>query len=609
MNIPLVSVILPTFNRGIYILEAINSVLSQTLQNFELIVVDDGSTDNTRSVLESIRDERVICIYQGNRGRSAARNKAIHHSRGKYIAFLDSDDLYLPDKLLIQTRFLELNPAIHMVYTDAACIDEAGRSINNFTYKASASGRIYADVAFFLPVTITLPSVMMRREVLVVAGYFDERMDRFEDTDLWRRVSKLFEVAAMPTTTVKVRTHSDNTLASQDPENIISSINYYLAKIDAEDRDISWLIKAAGASRLLRYYSYAFSSLPQFKAYAQALELRASQFFKPLISIVIPVYNGSDYLAEAIESSLMQTYADFEVIVVNDGSTDDGATAQVAARYGDKIRYYEKPNGGVASALNYAIDRMNGDYFSWLSHDDLYESDKLQMQVKALAEQSDPGRCIMYSDYTVFSVDSPNVYTISMVPPKPEDFRLFLTENNTLHGCTLLVPRQAYLENGGFNQSLLTTQDYDFWYRIASDYKFIHQSYQFVKARRHANQGSQVMSDIASRECNDLLAGFVNGLNERELLVTGAPTVADAYFLLSLNLKERGFIDASKRAIQLSYEHGFTVPSRQLSKVIVLKKWRRVLRFFQRGWGVLYLSKLKKLVRALRRTYLGHYLR
>jgi glycosyltransferase involved in cell wall biosynthesis len=609
MNNPLVSVILPTFNRETYILEAINSVLDQTLLNFELIIVDDGSTDSTCSILKKIEDERVICIYQDNRGRSAARNNAIRHCRGKYIAFLDSDDLYLPDKLLTQARFLDLNPSIGMVYTDAACINEAGKPIYNFIYKASVSGMIYADIAFFLPVTITLPSVMMRREVLEVSGYFDEYMERFEDTDLWRRVAKKFQIAAMPTVTVKVRTHSDNTLSSQNPKAIISSIDYYLGKISNEDKDISLLVRTAGASRLLRYYSNAFSSLPEFKAYAQALDLRASQAFQPLVSIIIPVYNGSAFLEEAIESSLMQTYENFEVIVVNDGSSDGGASAQVAARYGDKIRYYEKSNGGVASALNYAIDRMNGEFFSWLSHDDVYEPSKLQMQVKALAEQTDPSKCIMYSDYTVFSSNPHNEYAVSLAAPKPENFRLFITEYNTLHGCTLLVPRHAYLEYGGFNPQLQTTQDYDFWYRIASSYRFIHQPHQFVKARKHANQGSVVMSDIASRECNDLLTGFVSGLTEDELLATGAPSVAEAYYLLCLNLEGRGFLAASESAENLSRKHGFTVPSRQLSQIIVLRKWQQISKFILRGHGFISLSPLKKLARAFSRSYLGRSLR
>ena len=93
-------------------------------------------------------------------------------------------------------------------------------------------------------------------------------------------------------------------------------------------------------------------------------------FPNPIVSVVIPVYNGSNYLKNAIDSALAQTYENVEVIVVNDGSDDDGKTASIIKNYGNKIKSIEKENGGVASALNSGIREMNGDYFIWLSHDD-----------------------------------------------------------------------------------------------------------------------------------------------------------------------------------------------------------------------------------------------
>ena len=94
---------------------------------------------------------------------------------------------------------------------------------------------------------------------------------------------------------------------------------------------------------------------------------------KPLVSIVIPVFNGENYLKDAIDSAINQTYSNCEIIVVNDGSSD--ATEKIAKSYGKKIRYYKKENGGVSTALNLGLEKMTGDYFSWLSHDDLYKRD------------------------------------------------------------------------------------------------------------------------------------------------------------------------------------------------------------------------------------------
>ena len=100
--------------------------------------------------------------------------------------------------------------------------------------------------------------------------------------------------------------------------------------------------------------------------------------YKPLVSIVIPVYNGSNYMAEAIDSALSQTYENIEVVVVNDGSRDEGRSDDIAKSYGDKIRYFPKENGGSSSALNEGIKNMRGEWFSWLSHDDLYYKDKIK---------------------------------------------------------------------------------------------------------------------------------------------------------------------------------------------------------------------------------------
>ena len=108
----------------------------------------------------------------------------------------------------------------------------------------------------------------------------------------------------------------------------------------------------------------------------------------PKISIIIPVYNGSNYMKEAIDSAINQTYKNYEIIVVNDGSNDNGETEKIALEYGNKIKYYHKKNGGVSSALNYGIEKMTGEYFSWLSHDDVYTNDKIQNQINALNKYS-----------------------------------------------------------------------------------------------------------------------------------------------------------------------------------------------------------------------------
>jgi len=272
---PTVSIIIPTYNRAELIGKAISSVLVQSYGDFELIIVDDGSTDATADVVGSFHDSRIIFLKQENRGRSVARNRAIALSRGRYIAFLDSDDEYLEQKLELQVAYMDLHPDVGIVYTSAYCIDELGRSLDRHAYLASAAGNIYKEVAFFQPVTITLPTVMIRKEVLDSVGYFDEAMERFEDTDLWRRVAKKYYVGIIMEPTCRLRTHKQNALMAQDPEKIIKAIEYYVAKIFREDAElgVDWLRE--GASRLYEYYGKAFLSVPQWRFRGATLLMRS----------------------------------------------------------------------------------------------------------------------------------------------------------------------------------------------------------------------------------------------------------------------------------------------------------------------------------------------
>ncbi|TRZ89740.1 MAG: glycosyltransferase [Methanosarcinales archaeon] len=276
--------------------------------------------------------------------------------------------------------------------------------------------------------------------------------------------------------------------------------------------------------------------------------------FLPKVSIVIPVYNGTDFLSQAIDSALAQTYSNTEILVVNDGSDDDGATEQIALSYGDKIRYFAKENGGVASALNVAIDNMTGDYFSWLSHDDIYYHDKIDSQIKVLLGMSQQ-RTILYGDYAVFSKDPDKVKEVTLPGVRPEHFRYYITVNNSLHGCTLLIPKSAFGECGIFNERLRTTQDYDLWFRMAEKFNFVHIPHLLVKARQHASQGSFKMQDIALLECEQLLMGFVDSLSQDEMIASTNKSISLSYAEISVSMVQRGFYNTARYAARLAMKN------------------------------------------------------
>jgi len=184
-DLPTVSVIIPTFNRDWCLRDAIDSVLAQTFIDFELIVVDDGSTDRTLEILSEYGD-RLRRIHQINRGVSAARNCGIGVSTGRLIAFLDSDDLWLPEKLAVQTAFFELNRSALICQTEELWIRN-GMRVNPRKRHRKPSGLIFEPS---LTLCLVSPSaVMVRRELFNEVGLFDEQLPACEDYDLWLRVS------------------------------------------------------------------------------------------------------------------------------------------------------------------------------------------------------------------------------------------------------------------------------------------------------------------------------------------------------------------------------------------------------------------------------------
>ena len=187
---PQVSVIIPTYNRARIIKEAVDSVLAQDFKDFELIVVDDGSTDNTSSVLAPYGDD-IRIHFQENKGVSAARNRGIAEASGQFIAFLDSDDLWLPQKLTTQVEFFNQTPDALICQTEEVWIRN-GIRVNPKKRHKKPSGMIFEPS---LALCLVSPSaVMIRRELLDSAGGFDETLPVCEDYDLWLRISSRFPV-------------------------------------------------------------------------------------------------------------------------------------------------------------------------------------------------------------------------------------------------------------------------------------------------------------------------------------------------------------------------------------------------------------------------------
>lgn len=260
--------------------------------------------------------------------------------------------------------------------------------------------------------------------------------------------------------------------------------------------------------------------------------------FNPKVSIVIPVYNGANYLESAIKCALAQTYGNIEVLVINDGSGDEGATEEIALSFGDKIRYYSKPNGGVSSALNYGIKKMTGDYFSWLSHDDAYAPTKVADAVELLRQTPEADeRTIAYTcgHYIDKNGVALKPFHNKLVPGKwysGREMAYYTVENGTLNGCCMLIPRIAFEEFGGLDENLRYSQDTLMWYTLYfGGYSLVSDHKDNVMYRLHNEQVSRTRQDLFEHDAVYIAKKLAKSMVEhstdgRELLYRHAVRMA-----------------------------------------------------------------------------------
>ena len=296
--------------------------------------------------------------------------------------------------------------------------------------------------------------------------------------------------------------------------------------------------------------------------------LNEAKTLNPKISIIIPVYNGSNYVSDAIESAINQTYTNIEIIVINDGSDDNGATENAILKYKDKIKYFHKENGGVSTALNLGIEKMTGEYVSWLSHDDVYTLDKIEKQVNILKTLEK--ETIVFSDYTVVDSSLNKLYFVDLSCGhyiKELNNLMYDVINGTLNGCTMLIPKSFFIKCGNFEITQRNTQDYDMWFRMAKEdlpIYYLHDN--VLLSRVHSDQGSasaehrklcdlfwlNVFENITLDEYNKNFSGLYNCLyNVKQHFLENGYIQTNMYIAMKLNESKLSYI--SKFCVKINY--------------------------------------------------------
>jgi glycosyltransferase involved in cell wall biosynthesis len=207
-----------------------------------------------------------------------------------------------------------------------------------------------------------------------------------------------------------------------------------------------------------------------------------------LVTVIIPVYNGSNYLRQSIGSVLNQTYPNIELIVVNDGSNDE--TEDIALSFGTKLKYFFQSNSGVSAALNKGIIEAKGIYIAWLSHDDYFLPNKIEKQINCLRKNPDSQIC--YTNYNVIDNFGEHQTIIKLPHYETNEFSIHLLQAMFICGSTVLLKRDCFIKDEiFFDETLKYAQDADLWMKLSMKYKYVHINECLLNWRFHPGQGSR----------------------------------------------------------------------------------------------------------------------
>jgi len=462
IHMPTVSVIIPTWNRVKETDRAIRSVLRQTYQDFEIIIADDGSTDQTEYVFSSYPDKRVKYMRLAHTGLpAAARNAALHQAIGDWVAFLDSDDTWLPKKLSSQMDYLDSHPIVKLVCTNAY-IYNSGKNKGLFFRSNNSIADTLESLIDHSNFIIT-SSVLTRRDLLLEYGGFSEAISNrgIEDFDLWAQLCNEYSFHYINQPLVN---YSDN--QNQSIRSDVSNLNYQIGMLKIYERTLQLQLEQKKNSNslerlLVRRIYQLRRSLGDW-----CIIPNSEVIFKdPEVSIILPVYNGEKFILESVFSILDQTYRNFELIIINDGSTDH--TAQLLASISDaRVVIHHQKNQGIVASLNTGIALARGEYIARQDHDDIALPSRIEKQLIFLEINPDVG--LIGTRAEVWGEDNVRIRELDL---PISDFALkvkLLFDNPFVHSSIMI--RKAILNTvGTYNPDFASSamEDYDLWSRVS----------------------------------------------------------------------------------------------------------------------------------------------
>lgn len=489
MNHELITFIVPIYNVERYLKECLDSIQQQTYPYFECIMVNDGSTDSSASIAEEyLFDNRFRLIHQQNQGLSAARNTGIQHvsESSSFVSFVDSDDFIHP-------TFLE-KLIIHI---------EEDVDLIEGSYEKFKDGD---KPQFYLQPTNKI-EIISKKEIISKTTSAELRVSAFPRlirksilSDQFFPIGWTFEdLAVFPELVLFSRKWiktQDIIYAYRIRENSITNSSFTESRLDIfkildkfddlfknEDFETKVLVERLKFEHLFWHEKLYLPEGSRFKLlYENELEIiqkKISEYEKQylypdLISIIVPIYNGEQYLRDCLESILKQKYHNFEVILVNDGSIDlSEAICREYVNRDDRFRYVQKEHGGASSARNYGLELVKGEYVTFIDADDWVEENYLELLHQSLKENNAD---ISVSTYKKFDVDTNLFYLHAfqinesnhvfaqneLVEKLPQLERI--TESFEIIGGKLV--KKSLLLGIRFNERTQLSENMEFWFKL-----------------------------------------------------------------------------------------------------------------------------------------------
>jgi glycosyltransferase involved in cell wall biosynthesis len=260
---PKVEVIIPAYNAAKYLPTAIESVITQTFEDWRIVLVDDGSTDNTAEVVSLYRErlgDKLLYVYQPNAGLPAARNTAIRNSTGEFLALLDADDIWLPNRLADSVRSFEGRPEVGLTYGFISRVGPDGTIIDTFAERQRNGEGWIAEHIYTKSVDLCCPSVTFRRACVDAVGYFDESMRATEDRDLWLRIAQRYQVAVVPHLIAHYRVSPGS--MSADSDRMLQSQKQFIEK-HYGTKGCGWAARRKALSKIYKQQAETLSNRGQ----------------------------------------------------------------------------------------------------------------------------------------------------------------------------------------------------------------------------------------------------------------------------------------------------------------------------------------------------------